>query len=221
MRSFRRRNTAGPAWNSDSTELTFCLESKTHPYFFHRFNAGWPPHRCTERIVELALADDWLQHRDSRKVVEIGAVTPWYWPRRVETIIDPADPHHLVTRRESVFDVDLQGAQVLSISTFEHIGTGDYSLAADEQHTAVHALEKLFREAADFLVTLPAGWNPAVDDYVFSGRAETDRVHWYFLIRTGPWQWVQETDRMAARRSYGNPDWADALIIAERGGHWE
>jgi|SRR6516165_2492323 len=50
-------------------------------------------------------------------------------------------------RRVSLFDVDFSGANVLSISTLEHVGTGDYGLGHSER-SSPDALAKLIAESA-------------------------------------------------------------------------
>src|SRR5688572_23445430 len=83
---------------------SFLLDGKPVPYFYHRFNCGWPPGRVTERSVELAVADTWLSKLDTKDVWEVGAVTPYYWPGRIRQVLDPGDPHVLVTVRDSFLE---------------------------------------------------------------------------------------------------------------------
>ena len=82
------------------------------------------------------------------RVVETGAVTPDDWPGRITTVVDPYDPHPLVTHRTSLFGTDLSGLDVLAISTLEHIGVGDYGPVGGEE-TAAHALERFAARAGD------------------------------------------------------------------------
>src|SRR5207302_4803526 len=111
-------------------------------------------------------------------VTEIGAVTPYYWPRRVGDIVDPTDTHPLVNRREGIETIDLMGRCVLSISTFEHVGRGDYGFKADPP-AAGRALDKLFQQSPRFLVTFAAGYNSWLDENIL---ARTD-VEARLLVR--------------------------------------
>lgn len=128
LQRIARKPAVVPWWES---QPTFEFAGKVFKLFVSNHNCGWPPARMTERAVELALADRWLETVDATRVIEIGAVTPYYWPRRVPHVVDPYDPHPYVTTRASLFDVDLSAGPVLSISTFEHIGIGDYGLPVD------------------------------------------------------------------------------------------
>ena len=159
-----------PCWHRHwwSFEREFTCWNQKYVHFYHSYNCGWPPY-TTERTVELALADAWLEGRDCRRVVEIGAVTPYYWPNRVMKVIDPFDPHPLVSQRCSLFDIDLRGRDVLSISTFEHIGTTDYG-SGEKPNKVIAALDKLLSEGESFLVTAPLGYNRLLDQHLLNSR---------------------------------------------------
>lgn len=150
--------------------LKFTLDGQEYLHFVHQTNCGWPPYRMTERSVEMALADAWLsRYENDRAVMEIGAVTPYYWPSRIIDIVDPTDQHSGVSIRKSMFDVSFHGKKILSISTFEHIGTGEYSLESDADAPAL-AIRKLLLEAQSFLVTIPAGYNKNLDRFIVNNR---------------------------------------------------
>lgn len=200
----------------------FQFNKLTYSYYFHRFNAGWPPERCTERIVELSVADRWLANGETEDLVEIGAVTPYYWPGRISRVVDPADSHPAVTERKSLFDMDLTGKSVLSISTIEHVGLSQYGTDEQEStHDAINALKKISREASEFLITIPVGYNPTLDKYLFSDIEEDDQTQRYFLVRDGNYQWHEVLDKNQASIPYGGPDWANSLVVLERGGRLE
>jgi hypothetical protein len=193
---------------------SFKLGGREYPFFCHRHNCGWPPRRPTERTVELGLADVWLAGARA-PTCEVGAVTPYYWPGRIANVIDPSDPHPLVTQRTSLFDVDLRGSAVLSISTVEHIGHGDYGLPK-EPELAHAAIRKIVGEAATFLVTFPIGYNPELDDFVRSKDLSNLGVTPRHLVRPdGDWSWREERDPVRSRLPYG-PMWANGITILMR-----
>jgi hypothetical protein len=158
--------------------------------FQHPYNCGGLSRTATERTVELAIANIWLETQRIDSVTEIGAVTPYYWPGRIEDVVDPADAHLRVKRRASIFDVDLSGRNVLSISTFEHIGSGEYGLEPDHK-LLPKAVDKLILECESFLVSVPAGYNPNADR-IFFGTKPPPEVEVYFFIRSefSPY-WIQ------------------------------
>ena len=217
-----------PAWRRRwwMCQRTFQFNGREFPYFFHAYNCGWPPY-TSERTVELALADNWLDRQADASVIEIGAVTPYYWPGRVREIVDPFDSHPRVTDRRSLLDVDLRGAQVLSISTFEHIGTGDYA-SQEAPERVTEAFAKLLAEAAAFLVTVPTGYNPRVDEMLFEPGSWPADVSVGFLVRAADGHWEQPAQSELARQPYGDErlhrrfpntcigQWANAVAVLER-----
>lgn len=206
-------------------DYTFNYDQEKFHLFVHWHNCGWPPGRMTERSVELALADAWLIESDPSKVIEIGAVTPYYWPKRVAAIVDPGDDHPLVTARTSVMDLDLKGRAVLSISTFEHIGSGEYG-QEPSPHEGVLAFEKLFAEAETFLVTVPMGYNDYLDKYMMNEKSFLPPdVSMRYLTRSprggNAWRECERPDEDAMvygrLQTRGNRyRWANTVIVLER-----
>ena len=209
-----------PRWRANwwTGQQSFHYGTQTYRHFYHGHNCGWPTGRMTERAVELALADAWLARTDG-DVIEIGAVTPYYWPGRVKCVADPVDAHAAVTARTSVFDVDLHGRDVLSISTLEHIGLGDYGLPSDSSGPR-RAFEKIARESRWYLLTVPFGYNPYADSVFFAD--EGPPAH-YFAREARGNAWTEVSSAAAARRPYGDPPlnseggWANGLAVLERG----
>jgi hypothetical protein len=177
-------------------ELTFAYLGQQLSFFLHHYNCGGHPLLATERTVELSIADQWLTAVGARSVLEIGAVTPYYWPYRVCRIVDPHDPHPLVTDRSSVEDIDLGGATVLSISTFEHFGSGDYGLPLDGS-LIERSLRRLCEQAARFLVTMPLGYNPLADSCVLTAHLPSNVALTFMARQPGPpfWSVVESPPR--------------------------
>lgn len=118
--------------------------------------------KLTERSVELAIARMWIElHKTD--LIEIGAVTPYYFPRVIKDIVDPTDNNKLVTQHKSIFEINLENKNVISISTVEHIGTGDYGLK--EELNSINAIEKIMKESKHYLITYPIGYNKLLDDW--------------------------------------------------------
>ena len=208
-----------PWWESPPT---FEFAGRVFKLFVSNHNCGWPPARMTERAVELALADRWLESVDAARVMEIGAVTPYYWPRRVPCVVDPFDPHPLVTTKASLFDVDLSAGPLLSISTLEHVGISDYGFPVD--HSLVEkAFRKVFQESQSFLITVPVGYNETMDNLLFESDASRDDIVVRYLVRSALGNdWREETDPTRARLPYlrgveKRRTWANCLVVVSRG----
>jgi hypothetical protein len=186
------------------------------PLFFHRFNCGYKSARTTERSVELALAFRWLQ-LISGPVIEVGAVTPYYTDKRTELtkidrVIDPTDPHPAITDRWSLFEYDFCGKNVLSISTLEHVGMGDYGLPEED---CIAACEKLVRDSASCFVTVPLGYNPKLDAHLYS--ADWPMTTLTVVYRSSTLNdWKTTRDRSLIGKILYGPAWANGIVIIER-----
>jgi hypothetical protein len=186
------------------------------PLFYHPFNCGYESARTTERSVELALAFRWLKLIAGR-VIEVGAVLPYYADQgmelsKIDRIIDPSDRHPGVTDRCSLFEYDFCGKNVLSISTLEHVGTGDYDLPAED---CIHACERLVCDSAACFITVPLGYNPKLDGHLYS--ADWPMTTMTVIHRSPTFNdWKTTTDRsLIGKISYG-PAWANGIVIIER-----
>lgn len=202
------------------THKTFDFGGYRFPYFAHHYNCGHPPGAMSERSIEMPLADVYLTMNSRDTVLEIGAVTPYYWPHRVKDICDPGDDHALVNIRASFLDINCTGKNILSISTFEHIGSGEYGLPPDPELNK-RAFEKLFSEAKSFLVTVPGGYNGPMDRYLLGLDAASKNVSLRALVRVGGKtnDWEQRTNLLASdlKYEYG----AYCLIVLSRGTFFE
>lgn len=192
-----------------------------YPYFSHKYNCDcYTGTGKTERTIELSLADYWLSKLDT--ACEVGAVTPYYWPGRVAEVVDPFDTHELVTSRNSLFDYDFTGKNVLSISTVEHIGTGEYS----EKKTTLDALEKIVSECNVCLITAPLGYNKDFDEYILNNEPDLPcKVSFLTRKRSKTHDIWVPTPKKNANMIMGRghpPDeelsrWANSLVIVEKG----
>ena len=157
-----------------------------------------PSLRMTERSLEMAVADRWLKRIGHDRVVETGAVTPYDWPGRIAMVVDPYDPHPLVTHRTSLFGTDLSGLDVLrDLDAGTHRRGGLRPGRGEE--TAVHALRR-----SRYPGEIPYGFNPAVDATLFSNYRFPADVTALCMVRSEQGNdWRESPVRAAA-----NPDGA-------------
>ena len=177
------------------------------------FNCGYPPNRMTERGAELAVADYFLRSVSREDVMEIGAVSPYYWPHRIKDICDPVDGHPLVNIRASMLDIRFPGKTVLSLSTLEHIGNGEYGPA--DVSLNQQAFVRIFAESPTFLISVPGGYFKDMDAYLLSLDVGHLGINKTFLIRSpegNDWQEIENPS--LSQLTYGK--WADSLIFLTR-----
>ncbi len=190
------------------TDRDFVFNGRKIPLFEHIYNDGYCNTRMTERSVELALAKEYLALCDGM-VTEIGSVTPYYFSDDIiHWIIDPTDGHYRVTERKSLFDCDIQGENIISISTVEHVGTTDYGM--NERYTPVDAIQRITESAKSYYITAPLGYNRILDEWI---KEQFDRKDLFVLERgcNNNWRMVERAEQLDGIEY--TPYWANGLLI--------
>lgn len=165
-------------------------------YFNHPYNNTIRNERC----VEIPIALRYLhEHPDC---VEIGAVLPYYCIQN-HVVIDPTD--YKATISSDAEDCDFTDKHVLSISTIEHLGTGDYGLRKDPQK-CVRLLEKITKEATSYLISFPLGFNTTLDKYIKLNIEHYDAFA-YIKQSDSPVAWccVPKENKELWQYKYGSP----------------
>lgn len=159
--------------------------------------------KTNERQAELPLSF-WFIEKFNNDVIEIGEVTDFYKPA-AHTVYD------LVKERESTiqkdaFDVDYKGKNVLSISTVEHVDSGDYGNPADK-HRAVDLIKKIIDESDNYLISFPVGANRRMEDDIL------EKGYRYILLERNEqnfWRQANHTD--FNKYEYNYPHYAGNAI---------
>lgn len=121
-----------------------------------------------ERKIEIPLGLDFLSRFPNSSIIEVGAVMPYYMTAG-HRVIDLFDTY---PRAEHVDAATLKynGANVLSISTIEHMGTDNSWYGKLYKATNYSAgpefLAKIVAESKNYLITFPIGWDRKLDEYV-------------------------------------------------------
>jgi len=117
----------------------------------------------SERRFEIPLLKFFLEvFQYHTNVIEIGAVSPYCnnFPMK-HNICDPTDP--IANIKDFAENLNYNGMNVISISTIEHIGRGDYMLEI-HPYRCITVLNKIL-ESDNYLVTFPIGYNLLLDNY--------------------------------------------------------
>ena len=193
----------------------FEFEDKSLPLFYHRYNMTW----ANERAVEVPIAAEFLRRFAGKRVLEVGNVTPYYLDTS-HTVLDKYE------RGLSIINEDIADYSpterfdlILSVSTFEHIGYDDEA-SGDSGEKIVQAIgtcRELLASDGQLVLTLPLGYNPALDRMIADGQLGSDRA--IFLKRTGRLAWQTVDAEAALACEYGRPfPYANAVMIARFGG---
>ena len=193
----------------------FTFEGKSLPLFYHRYNMTW----ATERAVEVPVAGEFLRRFAGKRVLEVGNVTPHYLDT-AHTILDKFE------RGPGIINEDIADFApgerfdlILSVSTFEHIGFDDEADgdSGKKISQAIATCRGLLAVGGQLVLTLPLGYNPALDRMIADGQLGSDRAT--FLKRTGRLAWQAVDADTALASEYGRPfPYANAVMIAQFGG---
>ena len=163
----------------------FVFEGKSLPLFYHRYNMTW----ANERAVEVPVAGEFLRRFAGKRVLEVGNVTPHYLDTG-HTVLDKFE------RGPGIINEDIAGFApgerfdlILSVSTFEHIGYDDEADgdSGEKISQSIATCRSLLAADGQLVLTLPLGYNPALDRMIADGQLGSERAT--FLKRTGRLAW--------------------------------
>ena len=184
------------------------------PLVYARHNVTWANERC----VELALARALMAGIRPDRVLELGHVTPHYIASR-HLVVDKYEAGSLqvdIVDFESPARFDL----VLSISTFEHIAFDEPGeppapeAVAAKVNAALDRCRGLLAPGGVFAITVPLGYNPALDAIIAGDQLGCARATWFKRFPGRRWRQVRRSEALLCR--YGSPcPFANAILLAE------
>jgi hypothetical protein len=184
--------------------MTFIFKNKEYNYFHH-------PHNSTsinERSVELPLMLEFIKKNNS--FIEIGCVSPYYIELN-HLVYDLSDSHNRAINKDA--DLIELNDNILSISTLEHFGLGDYNNPA-ESNKAIKFLEKILSLDVKYLITWALGYNIELDNYVFKNIKNAS-----FICRDNlheqTWKQKEMHELNDIDKKYGTFHCANAVCILE------
>lgn len=137
---------------------TFRFRDQTYRYLDHPYNQA----RSNSRAIEVPIAMSYL--REDLRILEVGNVLKHYYPQLKHNVVD--------LQEEGCINVDVMAWSprrrydlVISISTIEHIGFGEFGHMPHHTPQAIMVhLSNFLKPGGTLLVTVPVGYNPAIDE---------------------------------------------------------
>lgn len=160
----------------------------------------------SERKAEMSMAKWFIEHFD-HDIIEIGEVCPFQINDVKHTVYDYG-PQQGATIKMDASDIDYSGKNVLSISTIEHVGNGDYGYSKEDSK-AINLLKKMITESKNYLITFPVGYNKDFEkEIVESG------IEYILLERSEHNAWKQVEHKDFSHYEYNSPYYAgNALCV--------
>jgi SAM-dependent methyltransferase len=163
----------------------FQFAGREHRLWIRWYNRTW----VNERQVELPVAWDRVQGYEASEVLEVGNVLSHYQAVRHKIV----DKYEQARGVENVDFLEYEPGRrfrcIVAISTFEHIGWDEPDRDASKFQKALDHAVELLEPGGLLFITLPLGWNPAVDEFL---AAPPHRFDVKFLAKNGVWQQVPE-----------------------------
>lgn len=188
---------------------TFSFRNQTIPLFDSPYNTTIN----NERGVEIPLAASFVNKLVDKNedFIEIGCVTPYYFlAQNRKLVIDPTDTHEESVKHDAL-DYEFYGKNILSISTIEHVGFGDYGLSA-EHGKAIKLLNKILLQSKLFFLTIPFGFNLDLDKYILSDFIMNYR-HIFFFERKADNRWEHVAIPQRTIYPYYNGHGASSIVV--------
>jgi SAM-dependent methyltransferase len=148
---------------------TFRAGGRDYPYCDHRYNFTWMNERRVEIPIMRAALDD---HR-GKAVLEVGNVLSHYAPVAHEVVdkYERSDRTRIIAQDVSRLSLPERYDLILSISTLEHVGWDESPQSPGAAIDALRAIRNHLKPDGTALFSVPIGYNPHLDQALFSGEA--------------------------------------------------
>ena len=175
--------------------------------------------RSSERAIEVPLAIDFLSHcvKDD-SVVELGCVLPYYILKHQNHVVYDLADHHPDNVRMDIrlLTADELSGNVISISTLEHIGTGEYGIETGDV-SAVDVLKRILANAKSYFITFPLGCNPSLDVFVANATNLNEKYVTRTAANPNDWMVVEKADLTDDMKQYGTYLRANTICVLMKG----
>lgn len=177
----------------------FSFEGAQIPYLYAFRNYTY----LTERSVEVPIARWWLEQGDMSSVLEVGNVLQQYRPF-AHDVVDKYEVAPGVMNSDVVeFAPAKKYSQIVSLSTLEHVGFDEPQKDPDKPAAAVGHLKLLLKPGGRMMISVPVGYNPAIDAGLRDNGFGFDRM--LSLKRTNFSTWKQVSLGDALQSKYWDP----------------
>ena len=146
---------------------TFYFDGSTYNYFVHRYNRT----ELNERAVEITISKRFYDEQYGKRVLEVGNVLKHYFPQLNHDVLDKYEKATGVLNGDIVdFKPKEKYDTVISISTMEHVGFDENDGDSKKFGKAIKLIGKnVLKSEGNLFLTLPLGYNPAVDQFMAAG----------------------------------------------------
>lgn len=161
----------------------FIHQNQTYPYFIHSYH--WTQYN--ERSIEIPIFLDLLNQYQRKQILEVGNVLSHY-VHADHTIVDKYETGTHVINPDIVdFTPETRYDLIVSISTPEHVGKDEDEKDPDKPIRALNNLKSLLSSGGLLAVSIPLGWNNAIDTHIDQGLLHFDKIICFKRSDDGTW----------------------------------
>ena len=191
---------------------SFKFEGKLYTLFYHRYNTTW----ASERAVEIPIAKTFVDNSKGN-ILEIGNVLSHYFDANWD-VLDKFERGEKVINKDVVnFKPDKKYDNIVSLSTFEHIGYDDDS-PTNSREKIIKAFNNVkkncLKKGGRFLMSVPINYNPHMDKLVSKNAFGFQKQRFVKRFKRDNWREVSKEEAMKCK--YGRPfPYANCVFFGE------
>ncbi|HII10260.1 MAG: hypothetical protein ABSE71_04990 [Candidatus Micrarchaeaceae archaeon] len=170
----------------------FVFEGRRYRYYVHSNGAV-----SDERTLEIPIAKAFIEENKPKNMLEVGNVLGIHFKAGVNhTVVDKYEKGEGIINEDIVdYKPDRKFDMVISLSTMEHVGFDEELKDASKTEKSMRNILSMLEPDGKLLITVPVGYNPAMDDYIRNTRLDKR-----FMLKTSAFNdWVETTEEEAFR----------------------
>lgn len=174
-------------YDGDAVTDTFRAFGEWYDYLDHPYNNT----RKNERCIEVPIARRWIEQHRPMGVgdgLEVGNVLSHYGPVSHRVVDRWEEGDH---DRHDVFEIEGPYPWCVSISTLEHVRRDEPGFT--NRYGSIAALYYLRGLAARLLVTVPLGYDAALDTFLVTNDVDAARCA-TFVCEAGEWRQTDDLE---------------------------
>jgi hypothetical protein len=169
---------------------TFFCNGFEYRYFEHPYNRTW----MNERAVEIPIVWEWVQKYSPDDILEIGNVFPHYF-RTHHMVVDKYEKGDRIIQQDVVsLNLPKRFALIVTISTLEHVGWDETPREIGKHLWAISNLKRHLAPGGTLIVTLPLGYNSALDNDLLIGQIAFDETLYFKRFSIYTWEQASVVD---------------------------
>jgi len=178
---------------------TFVFRGESYPYLYSYSNFTF----LNERAVEVPIVRRIWNQNTGRRILEVGNVLSQYYPVEHDVLDKYERVDGIINQDVVDFNPEKKYDLIICISTLEHVGWDERPKDPEKILRAIDNLKELLDKQGEIIVTIPLGYNPAIDDLIRKGNIQFSELRCLKRI-SGNNRWIETEWQEVERSTYNN-----------------